>query len=76
MKGHPQRRYFKFSNESAENLLVPLREDYDVQERLDVLAYCAIKKKIRAPHSESAPTDGTSPVNSAQAPLRHTRGPA
>ena len=27
MKGHPQRRYFKFSNESAENLLVPLRED-------------------------------------------------
>ena len=21
MKGHPQRRYFKFSNESAENLL-------------------------------------------------------
>ena len=27
MKGHPQRRYFKFSNESAENLLVPLREE-------------------------------------------------
>ena len=28
MKGHPQRRYFKFSNESAENLLVPLREEH------------------------------------------------
>ena len=34
------------------------------------------EKNIRAPHSESAPTDGTSPVNSAQAPLRHTRAPA
>ncbi len=57
-------------------LLNATAPSYDVQERLDVLAYCAIKKKIRAPHSESAPTDGTSPVNSAQAPLRHTRGPA
>lgn len=27
MKGHPQRQYYKFSNESAVILLVPLRED-------------------------------------------------
>ena len=69
-----QKKYIR-PNRNPEDILYPRYRTADRTSGQAVRKENQQNKNVRAPHPESVSTDGTSPVNSAQAPSRHTGDP-